>query len=326
MRRLIEREKGRPHSVDEKPKKENAMKTTDYPQLLITKRLVAPFGNTEGVLRSIQNEPDGDCISKEFFRHGSFVMAISSMEVSLKESLRYFLRWFPQKLPGNIFGFEKDVFFENHYTLLMAAIDRHIEELSYKSFEDFWKRYTDCLSIEWNDMEAVDSFKEIRASRNLLLHNSLSVNNQYLSSAGSKARGTKGNKLKIDVNYFRRSMEYIEKIKTGIVSLIKTKYGDYTVVNANKKLWDFMFKSPVMPYDDFWAYDVEQDRILAVKTGKHENDLSSTESIGLALWRTQFNEQGGDFLQHFNMHRFDAENQEKILFFLSIADNFSFEM
>lgn len=301
------------------------MRTTDYPQLLITKRLVAPFGNTEGVLRSIQGEADGECISRELFRHGSFVMAISSLEVSLKESLKYFLLWFPQKLPGNVFTFPKDAFFENYHALLMAAIDRHIGEISYKSFEDFWRCYTNYLSIEWSAKDVVESYKEIHASRNLLLHNNLCVNNRYVSSAGSKARGTKGNKLTIDIGYFKQSMVCIEKIKTGIVSLIQAKYSEYTVVDANKKLWSFMFGSPVMPYDDFWTYDDQQDSILAVKKGKYEDNLSSTESICLALWRTQFNEGGGDFLRHFNMRRFDTENQEKVLFFLSIADDFNFE-
>ncbi len=255
--------------------------------------------------------------------HGLFVMAVASMEVMIADVLQYFLRSFPQKLSANELKFEKEIFFENYFGLLRKAVDTHINSLSYKSFEDFFNKLLKYLSLDWPVFQQAfgDDIKEIKATRNLLLHNNLVLNDQYSVTAGVKKR----ERPTIDKPYLQRTLQVLLEFEERLRRKLLEKYKDYTRINANKRLWSFLFQSPVMPYDDFWQYDNATDRIVAFKQGRYENNLSRSELLMLSLWRAQFSlTGGGEAMKGFNMRSFDDSNQEKVLFFLSVAGDFPF--
>jgi len=236
------------------------------------------------------------------------------MEVMVSDVLRYYLINFPQKL-STTFKFEKDEFFENHFGLLERGIDKYIYALSYESFESYFKKLLKHLSIEWNDFQ--DSFgkdlQEIKDDRNLLLHN------------GKAVHESRSGQSKINYDYVVGSIDKIINFEEELKKRINEKYKEYTKINANKKLWQFMFKSPVMAYDDYWRYDEIKDRIYALKKSKYEDGLSGSETILLGLWRNHFNYGDGSRMKNFNMKHLVGATREKALFFLSIAGEFSFE-
>jgi len=147
----------------------------------------------------------------------------------------------------------------------------------------------------------------------------------YIEQSGPGRRETsKGRRLQVSPEYVERSIGAIIDFESTLNNLVAQKYQAYTKVAAHRRLWSFLFDSPVMRFDGFWRYDEEEDSILAFKKGKYEEQLSRSETIMLGLWRAHFN---GDteYLRNFNMRSFDPKNQEKVLFFLSIAPDFSFE-
>lgn len=300
------------------------MKLEDYPNLLIVKELIAPIDLSSKKLQKISDYADD--IKSEVLAEGLFVMAISSLDVMLSDVLLYFLRSFPQKLPNNEFKFEKGAFFDNYFKLLKKAAGSYINNLSYKSFDDYFKKELELFSIHWPDFFETmgDQIREARATRNLLLHNNLVVNTQYLESAGPKIRqARRGSKLKVDAPYLKDTVAILLEFATQLNMRLIGKYNDYTKINANKRLWKFIFKSPVMPYDDFWQYDEKTDHIYALKKGRYEGNLSNSETLLLSLWRAHFNGTG-KHMARFNMVHFDSSYQEKVLFFLSIAAEFPF--
>lgn len=264
----------------------------------------------------------------EVIVHGLFVMAVASMEVMVADVLHYFLRSFPQKLPANEFKFEKDTFFENYFTLLRKSVDTYINGLSYKSFEDFFNKLLKHLSLDWPDFHQAfgEDIREIKATRNLLLHNNLVTNEQYVDTAGSKKRASeRGVKLTVDKTYLQRVLDVLLGFEERLQAKLLDKYKEYTKINANKRLWSFLFTSPVMPYDDFWQYDEKTDHIVAFKRGRYEAQLSHSETLILSQWRAHFNGNGGEAMNRFSMRSFDTGNQERVLFFLSMGSDFQFE-
>lgn len=294
---------------------------------MIVKKLLAPLDLSTKKLQEISAHVED--LKHEVIAHGLFVMAVSSVEVMLSDVLEYLLVSFPMKLPNNDFKFEKDIFFENYFALLRKAAEAHIIGLSYKSFDDYFKRALDHFSIDWADyFDTIgNDIKEIRATRNLLLHNNLIVNDQYRATAGPQMREDFGSRIEVDKAYLKKTVEILLSFEDQLRLKLADKYKNYTKINANKRLWSFLFTSPVMPYDDFWRYDEKTDTIYALKKGKYENNLSNSETLLLSLWRTQFNEfcKRNKHMTRFNMVHFDSRYQEKILFFLSIAADFPFE-
>jgi hypothetical protein len=297
------------------------MRIEDYPNLMVVKSLTYPVDLSVNRLKEISSHVSD--AKAEVIVHGLFVMAVASMEVMIADVLNYFLRSFPQKLPANEFKFEKDTFFENYFGLLRNAIDMHINSLSYKSFEDFFSKLLEYLSLDWPDFRQAfgDDIREIKATRNLLLHNNLVVNDQYIDTAGVKKR----ERPVVDKPYLQGMLQVLLGFEEGLNGRLLEKYKEYTKINASKRLWSFLFHAPVMPYDDFWQYDETTDRIVAFKQGRYENNLSHSELLMLSLWRAHFSiTGGGEAMKGFNMRSFDTHNQEKVLFFLIVATDFSF--
>ena len=301
------------------------MRLEDYPHLLINKKLISPIDLSIKKLEEISAHIADH--ESDVMIHGLFVMAVSSTEFMIYDVLEYFLICFPEKLPNNEFKFEKDIFFDNYFTLLRKAAESHMIGLSYKSFEEYIKKALEHLSIEWADFFKTfgDNIKEIRATRNLLLHNNLIVNDQYINTAGSLTReSNRGKRLIVDKLYLKNTVETLLSFEDEFKLKLLSKYKDYSKISANKRLWSFIFTTPVMPYDDFWEYDEKSDRIYAMEKGRYEDGLSNSETIFLSLWRAHFNWNSKD-LTRFNMVHFDSQYQDKILFFLSVAAEFPFE-
>jgi hypothetical protein len=296
------------------------MRIDEYPNLMVVGRLAYPIELSLNNLKEIYSHaPDAKA---DVIVHGLFVMAVASMEVMVADVLRYFLRSFPQKLPANEFKFDKDTFFENYFTLLRRAVDTHINGLSYKSFEDFFSKLLEYLSLDWPDFQQAfgDDINEIKATRNLLLHNNLVMNDQYEDTAGVKKR----DRPVVDKAYLQGTLNLLLGFEEGLKARLLEKYKEYTKINANKRLWSFLFKTPVMPYDHFWQYDEKTDQILGWKQGQYENNLSHSEDLILSLWRAHFSGNGGEAMKGFNMRYFDTRNQERVLFFLSVGSDFPF--
>jgi hypothetical protein len=297
------------------------MRIEDYPNLMVLRRLIYPIELSLNKLKEISSHvPD---TKGEVIVHGLFLMAVASMEVMVADVLQYFLRSFPQKLPADEFKFDKDTFFENYFSLLRKAVDAHINGLFYKSFEDFFNKLLDHLSLDWPDFQQAfgDDIKELKATRNLLLHNNLVINDQYKDTTGVKKR----ERVMVDKPYLQGALNILLGFEEGLKVKLLEKYKEYTKINANRRLWSFLFTSPVMPYDDFWKYDEKTDHIVAYKQGRYENNLSHSETLILSLWRAHFNRSGGEAMKGFSMRQFDTRNQERVLFFLSVGSDFQFE-
>jgi hypothetical protein len=295
------------------------MKVEHYPNLLIVTRLVKRIDDSSHDIRKWGEHLHPDM--EEVFLHGVFVMSVASMEGMLSDVLKYYLQKFPQKINSD-FKYSKDDFFVNYFNLLDRTIENHVIQLTYKSFTHYSNKLLEYLAIEWdNFQESIGKYiQEISASRNLLLHNKLIVNDLYLDRAGPvKLSSLKGAKLSIDYEYVVQSLDIIIKFQDGLKQRIARKYKDYTRINAHKRLWEFMFTSPLMIYDEYWRYDDNTDKICAIKKGRHEGGLSSSETILLGFWRAHFND--SHQIPRFNMKTL---SKEKLMFFLSMADEFSF--
>ena len=275
-----------------------------FPQQKLVTKLIKPIDISLKHLHDAKDSLKHD--TEQLFVHGVFVLSVASMETMLSDVLRYHLVKFPQTLSMD-FKFEKEEFFESHFNLLERGIDKYIYGLSYESFDSYFKKFLKCLSIEWNNFQ--DSygkdFQKIKKNRNLLLHDGNVVHEKTKQS-------------KINCDYVIESIDKIINFEGKLKRYIYDKYKEYTKINANKRLWEFMFKTLLMPYDDYWHYDELKDHIYGLKKSRYENDLSGSETMLLELWRSQFN---GSPIKYFNMKHLVGEVREKAMFFLSIAES-----
>lgn len=283
------------------------MEVQDYPNLLTVSELVKPIDISIKRLNEIKNHLSADL--KEIFIHGTFVLAFSQIEVMISDVLKCYLMNFPKKLLTD-FKFTKDEFFQNKFDLLEKLIDDYLHNLFYEPVGKYLIKTLEHLSIEWDYFQ--DSFgndlQAIKNNRNLLLHTGISS-----LSDGHDV---------IDYSYVIKSIDKFLNFEEKLKNSVKEKYKSYTKINANKKLWKFMFTTPLMSsYDEYWHYDESKDTIVGFKKCEHEGGLSSSETMLLELWRSHFNNSD---IKSFNMKHLVGTTREKALFFLSIANEFRF--
>lgn len=89
----------------------------------------------------------------------------------------------------------------------LRATDALLNELSYKSPSDFAAAVNEILSINLNECFAFHKYIELKATRDIHIHNRGIVNETYLKKASSHARAPVGSWLPVDLGYFLESYE-----------------------------------------------------------------------------------------------------------------------
>lgn len=89
----------------------------------------------------------------------------------------------------------------------LKATDSLLNELSYKSPAEFAEALEPLLSINVMQCPAFHRYIELKATRDIHVHNRGVVNETYLKKSGSHARASKGTFLPVDITYFLESYE-----------------------------------------------------------------------------------------------------------------------
>ncbi len=88
---------------------------------------------------------------------------------------------------------------------------------------DYLDKAEKVLAIEL-DTDLVRSFIEIKASRDIIIHNNGVINKVYVEKAGEKRRGEVGDELAIDQDYFRQVIITLKKLSGSIQSNTEAVY------------------------------------------------------------------------------------------------------
>jgi hypothetical protein len=139
--------------------------------------------------------------------NGIFQLA-TIMEVMFTEVVRSVVRSFPEKM-GSKRQIPVSVVLKSGSIeqIQIAATDTFLNELSYKSPREFAKEVENLLSVNLLECAAYHSYIEMKATRDVLIHNAGYANEVYVSKAGSHARVARGVELPMDQVYFLECYE-----------------------------------------------------------------------------------------------------------------------
>jgi hypothetical protein len=163
----------------------------------------------------------------------SLVTAVAVAEDYLQSVLKQVLRWFPEKLKLNVEGRNTDKTIELDLVLrsstvediLDSAISKQLLSIFYGSPDRYFQYIESILSVKI-EKELKDSFAEIKATRDIIVHNSGIANEVYAEKAGTKARSQPGKLLKNDKAYFGTAIKVMKKLCITIFSQALKKFGN----------------------------------------------------------------------------------------------------
>jgi hypothetical protein len=161
-------------------------------------------------------------LSRELFEN-LIVTAVSYFESFLFAVLQLILLEYPKKLTLSVHGIDtkKEIPLEtlldsgSREDALRAVIERQLNSLSYarpKAYLDYLNSVT---GVDTLDLAFLD-YVEIKATRDIIIHNSGIINNVYLSKVGNQKRGEIGDRLVIDNQYFNHCIATLKRL-SGIM-------------------------------------------------------------------------------------------------------------
>jgi hypothetical protein len=97
-------------------------------------------------------------------------------------------------------------------SLIEFIIDRELNELKFDKMSQWFDYLKEIVKIASPTEAQVDQLAEVKASRDLLVHNSGIVNSIYLDKAGTRARHQIKEKIEISPEYFRESWSLVRTV------------------------------------------------------------------------------------------------------------------
>ena len=157
----------------------------------------------------------------------NIVSLISRTEAFIHDSLAIVATAYPKKLSilADKGGIPLDLFLEHEERedVIRRFVAMKCDWLMFGKPTEYLDKAAQVLSIEL-DGEVVKAFIEIKASRDIVIHNSGRINKLYVEKAGDQRRGDDGEELVIDRAYFRHVIVTLKKLSGDIQSKTEEKY------------------------------------------------------------------------------------------------------
>lgn len=277
---------------------------------LFVNNIISELSSAKNNFEEIKNELDlglSDILLK-----GLFTYQVSKFEITLNEILKIFLNAFPEKIPEKSFKPTKEKVIENSESLISSVADSYINELSYKNLHEYLKAFVDITGIDKNTDDIIDKLIEMKETRNLLVHNDLKVNEIYLTKCKSYKRASDediNKPIGFDEKYIKECLNLcIDFIDSYLLTKLQMKYKDYTKIKAMKEIWNYLFDTPILKFDEFWEHDGTNLLYFKMEERKLKAKItvgcSTTEKMSLFYLLIQYNDSLAEAYMNKYQYRF----------------------
>jgi hypothetical protein len=148
----------------------------------------------------------------EYLMSSTFQHFVALFEDFFFELLRYWLAAYPASLSKKQVDMGAILRSPDKTAIVLTVVDKELNELKYERLAD-WFAYLDRLAkLGSPTADEIEKLAEIKASRDILVHNNGMANATYVFKAGSQARYGDGEKLEIPERYHLASWETINKV------------------------------------------------------------------------------------------------------------------
>ncbi len=233
-----------------------------------------------------------------------FIYCFSLFESALTESLRHFLYSFPEKLSGEAikredgksspyFHVSKETLIESlgdTKNILAQIVNEKIRRLSKGNLCSILGYINKYFAIE-TGIENTNTEKMSKL-RNSIVHDSIFADRKYFKAKEKYKIEPKEIQL---IEYKNYCNELIEKLKS-IAYAISVKYARYTKEKLIRDIWDYVFKSPLLSFDDTLYIDKDEKvlRFNFEHIEKISTSICSGEKFFLAFLLHQYSTSKND--------------------------------
>jgi hypothetical protein len=161
----------------------------------------------------------------DYLTSSTFQHFVSLFEDFFFGLLRHWLAAFPVSLSKKQVEMGAVLKAPDKAAVVFAVVDKELNELKYERLADWFAHLERLANLGCPTADEIEKLAEIKASRDIWVHNNGMANATYVAKAGSRARCQDGEKLEIPEQYHRESWETIKKVVRDLSSAAMAKVG-----------------------------------------------------------------------------------------------------
>ncbi len=151
-----------------------------------------------------------------YLASATFQHFVSLFERFVSDLLCLWLTEYPDSLSSNQLEFRTVLDSQDKETIVAAVVQQKVHELSYKSVGKWFDYFEKIAKLGCPDNDQIERLSEIKASRDILVHNNGIVNSIYVDKSKGRDRFADGDKLELPENYHRDSWQLIKQVVTDV--------------------------------------------------------------------------------------------------------------
>ncbi len=158
----------------------------------------------------------------------AFINMITVYEAWMSDVLRVILVDCPQKIRKQKVDSSIITGSSSYEECRNKMIDQELKDIFYAGPKEAAKRLQQVTSVDIENIQELPGIFELKALRDILLHNKGVVNKEYIWRAGDKARAKLGDEIRVNSSLLSASQDTIGKFIVEVSKQLQTKF-----TNAN---------------------------------------------------------------------------------------------
>jgi len=160
---------------------------------------------------------------------------------------------FPDKLRNSDIKLKDAFQGASIYSLIDRSVERQVTTQVYAGFTEMTAEIAKLFERRPFADLSIEEVAELKATRDVYVHNQGRVNERYLAKAGSKARKERiGDRLPLTREYLLGGARSIEQFLHAFYKHGPKKFERYGKARAFKAMWNETALSTVLPFEDAW--------------------------------------------------------------------------
>jgi hypothetical protein len=147
----------------------------------------------------------------DYLMSSTFQHFVSLFEEFFFGLLRFWLAAFPGSLSKKQVEIGAVLKASDKAAIILTVVERELNELKYERITDWFARLEELTRFGCPTTDEIERLAEIKASRDILVHNNGIANAIYVAKAGRYARCQDGDKLDIPEQYHRESWQQLRR-------------------------------------------------------------------------------------------------------------------
>lgn len=152
----------------------------------------------------------------EYLVASTFQQFASLFEDFVFGVMRQWLLAYPQSLARKQLPFSVILEAADLKAVKLEAVNRELNELNYKKVREWFAYLEGMAKLKCPTDDEIDRLTEIKATRDVYVHNRGVASSIYEEKSGAKKRCKAGERLEIPEHYHRESWELIRKVVTDL--------------------------------------------------------------------------------------------------------------